>query len=154
MFGGVVTAALGIVWKILKFVLGFVAKVVCYFGLYIPLAYLIYGAVLYFVFDFGLFVGGVDGRLYIFGFVLCLVCSVIITVRSLIVKPLERYFGGDVIEYAKKGVGGRTPEAPTIYKSKVNPGVIVYEYANRYDLYEKRGDGLVLVKTEWKKKKR
>ena len=45
------------------------------------------------------------------------------------------------------------PEAPKIYKSRVNPGVIVYEYKNRYDLYEEHNDQLVLVSTEYKKGK-
>lgn len=36
----------------------------------------------------------------------------------------------------------------------MSPGIIVYEYANRYDLYEKRGDALILVGREWKKDKR
>ena len=153
LFGGVFSTVLGIVVKVLIRVLKLAAKAVCTFGLYIPMAYLLYGAVLYFAFGFTLFEASVDGRLYIFGFALSLGCAVVVTVRKLIVKPLRDYFRGEVIEYDGKRSSPRTPEAPKIYRSRER-GIIVYEYANRYDLYEERGDRLAFVKTEWKKNKR
>lgn len=154
LLGGIVATVLETAGKIVAFVLVRVIKIIRIFGLYVPMAYLLYGAVLYFAFGFGLFVAGTDGGLYILGFALSVVCAAIITVRHLLVQPLRDYFGGEVIEYEGKRRSKRTPEAPKIYRSRVNPGVIVYEYSNRYDLYEKRGDGLTLVKTEWKKDKR
>lgn len=154
LLGGIVATVLEAAGKIIAFVLVRAAKAIRIFGLYVPIAYLLYGAVLYLVFDFGLFVKSVDGGLYSLGFALSLLCSVIITVRHLIVKPLREHFGGEVIEYESKRRSKHTPEAPKIYRSRVNPGIIVYEYANRYDLYEKRGDGLTHVKTEWKKDRR
>ena len=67
---------------------------------------------------------------------------------------VRNYFENSrVIEYNTKGKSKNLPEAPRIYKSRVNPGVIVYEYENRYDLYEQSDGRLVLVKTEWKKGK-
>ena len=153
LFGGVMTTALGIAWKVLKFVLEVIAKAIFYFGLYVPLGYLLYGLALFLIFGFDPFVMTVNGRLYFFGLALCFGCSLTITIRSLVIRPIKNYFNGrDVIEYGsagKKPPRG-APEAPKIYKSRVNKGVIVYEYANRYDLYEEMDGGLVLVKTEWK----
>ena len=154
LFGGALSTLLGIVARVLWRVLKLAAKAMLTFGLYIPAAYLVYGAVLYFAFGFPLFEASVNGRLYAFGFALSLGCAVAVTVRKLIVKPLKDYFRGEVIEYDAKRSSPRTPEAPKIYRSRVDRGIIVYEYANRYDLYEQRGNGLALVKTEWKKNKR
>lgn len=156
LLGSALTGVLGVIWKILKFALEAAAKAVVYFGLYFPIAYLVYGFALFLAFDFPPFgVGSVDGRLYVFGFALSLAAAAVKTVRSAIVKPLKEYFNSQVIEYDVSGHKGKNlPEAPRIYKSRVNPGVIVYEYGNRYDLYEEYDGGLVLVKTEWKTRKR
>ena len=68
---------------------------------------------------------------------------------------MKKFFGkSKVVEYGKEQKLSRNaPEAPTIYKSKVNPGVIVYEYSNRFDLYEEDEDGLRLVSTEMKNRR-
>lgn len=154
LFGGALSTLLGIVARVLWRVLKLAAKAMLTFGLYIPAAYLVYGAVLYFAFGFPLFEASVNGRLYAFGFALSLGCAVAVTVRKLIVKPLRDYFRGGVIEYEGGSGGPRTPEAPKIYRSRVERGIIVYEYSDRYDLYEERADGLVLVGRERKKDKR
>lgn len=137
----------------LKFVCDVVGKTIYYFGLYVPLAYLIYGMVIHFVYDFKCFELTVDGKLYIFGFCLSLLASLIISVKNLIIKPYRKYLKkDDVVEYGiKQRLSKNAPEAPRIYKSKVNPGVIVYEYANRFDLYEQDDLGLRQVATEYKK---
>lgn len=153
LFGGVFSAAVGVILKALIIAVKYAAKAVRTFGLYIPMAYLLYGAVLYFAFGFTLFETSVNGRLYIFGFALSLGCAVAVTVRRLIVKPLGDYFRGGVIEYTGKRRGKRTPEAPKIYRGRER-GIIIYEYADRYDLYEECAGGLRLVRTERKKDKR
>ena len=136
------------------FALKSVLKAAYALGLYVPAAYLAYGAALYLAFGFGLFERSVDGALYIFGFVLSFGCSAVITVRRLRTKPLKDLLRVAAEEYAGNRRIKNAPEVPRIYRSRVNRGVTVYEYADRYDLYEKRGKGLALVKTEWKKDKR
>ncbi len=154
LIGGALTTALGVLWRIIKAVCSVIGKGIYYFGLYVPIAYLIYGAVLYFIFDFRLFVPTTDGSLYTAGFCITLICSVIIAYKNIILRPYRKYFAKqDVIEYDTSNAGKNAPEAPKIYKSKVNPDVIVYEYYNRYDLYEEHGDGLKQVATEYKLKK-
>ena len=152
--GGVIVSAAKALAGFAVLALKTVLKAACVFGLYVPAGYLAYGAVLYLAFGFGLFERSVDGALYIFGFALCFGCSAVITVRRLRTKPLKDLLRVAAEEYAGKRRSKNAPEVPRIYRSRVNRGVTVYEYADRYDLYAKRGKGLALVKTEWKKDKR
>lgn len=169
LFGLSFSTVLKVVCKFFKSVVTFIAEVLYYFGLYVPLAYLIYGGILYGVFQFDPFSLSTDSKLYLFGLGLCFVASIIITVKTLIVKPLKSLFskprtindeaenesdGGEKRRKSFKRRGGDF-EAPYIYESEVNPGVIVYEYANRFDLYEPDGKGaLIPVGTEFKDTKR
>ena len=149
------TAIFGLFLKVAKFVGELLGKIIYYFGLYFPIVYSLYGVVLYFVFDFNPFVLDVNGKLFMFGFALSLLAMVIKAVKNLIIRPYKKYFQrSSVVEYGtNQKLSKHAPEAPTIYKSKVNPGIIVYEYSNRFDLYEERDDGLVLVDTEFKEQK-
>lgn len=159
LLGSTATAVLGAVWKGIKFLAEQAGKAIYYFGLYYPLLYVIYGVVLYLVFGLNPFDLTTDGRLYIFGFALSAIACVIQAVKNLIVKPYRKYFKKtDIVEYGKDGkLSKHAPEAPKIYKSKVYPDLIVYEYENRYDLYEETEDGVRYSSTEYKpgvKKKR
>ncbi len=155
ILGGTFSTVLSTVMKALGVVGEFLGKIIYYFALYFPIAYAIYGVVLHFAFDFNPFVQDVDGKLFMFGFALSCVAMVIQAVKNIIVNPCKKYFSKSrVVEYGKdQRLSKNAPEAPTIYKSKVNPGVIVYEYSNRYDLYEEFEDGLRLVSTEFKGRK-
>ncbi|NLZ25739.1 MAG: hypothetical protein GX891_04690 [Clostridiales bacterium] len=145
----------GVLFKAIDIAITVVAKFIVYFGLYIPLLYLIYGGVLWLTLDFNPFGGGVNTNLYLFGLGLSFVCSVIIAVRNLIIKPFKRHFvDSKIVEYTGKRLSRSAPEPPKIYKSKMNPGIVVYEYENRYDLYEETPDGLIPLGTEMKKKKK
>lgn len=152
LLGSTLTAALGVGWKVVKFLAEWTGKAIYYFGLYYPLLYAIYGVLLYFIFGLNPFDLTTDGRLYIFGFALSVVACVITAVKNLIVKPYRKYFKKtDIIEYGKDDkLSKHAPEAPKIYKSKSNPGYIVYEYENRYDLYEETDDGVRYASTEYK----
>ena len=148
--GGVIVSAAKALAGFAVLALKTVLKAACVFGLYVPAVYLAYGAVLYLAFGFGLVERSVDGALYIFGFVLCFGCSAVIAFRRLRTKPLKDLLRVAAEEYAGKRRSKNALEVPRIYRSRVNRGVTVYEYV----LYEKRGRGLALVKTEWKKDKR
>ena len=155
--GAGIVAVLTILWKVIKVIAEVVAKILYYLGLWVPLLYLAYGGILKLIFkEFYLFSADTNSIIYLLGFVLTIIISIIIAVKNLIYKPFKKLFGRkkDVVEYKDKNLKHDTPEAPKIYKSRVNEGVIVYEYKNRYDLYEERDDKLVLVATEFKDKKR
>ena len=153
--GGTFSAFLSSTIKVLGYIGEFIGRLIYYFGLYFPIVYAIYGVVLYFVFDFNPFVQNVDGKLFMFGFALSCLAMIIKAVKNLIIKPYRKHVKGtSVVEYGSdEKLSKHAPEAPTIYKSKVNPGIIVYEYSNRYDLYEEYEDGLRLVDTEYKEQK-
>lgn len=151
LIGSTLTAALGVGWKVVKFLAEWLGKAIYYFGLYYPLLYAVYGVLLYFIFGLNPFDLTIDGRLYIFGFALSVIVCVIQAVKNLIVKPYRKYFKKtDIIEYsADEKLSKNAPEAPKIYKSR-SSDYIVYEYENRYDLYEDTEDGARYVKTEYK----
>ena len=155
--GAGIVAVLTILWKVIKVIAEVVAKILYYLGLWVPLLYLAYGGILKLIFkEFYLFSADTNSIIYLLGFILTIFISFIITVKNLIYKPFKKLFGRkkDVVEYKDNNLKHDAPEAPKIYKSRVNEGVIVYEYKNRYDLYEEREDKLVLVATEFKDKKR
>ena len=84
-------------------------------GLYVPAAYLAYGAALYLAFGFGLFERSVDGALYIFGFVLSFGCSAVIAFRRLRTKPPKDLLRVAAEEYAGKPRIKHAPEVLRIY---------------------------------------
>ena len=155
--GAGIVAVLTIFWKVIKVIVEIVAKVIFFLGLWVPLLYLAYGGILKLIYKgFYLLSADTNSIIYLLGFILTIVISIIITIKNLIYRPFKKIFGRkkDVIEYKGDKLKNDTPEAPKIYKSRVNEGVIVYEYKNRYDLYEEREDKLVLVATEFKDNKR
>ena len=155
--GAGIVAVLTIFWKVIKVIVEIVAKVIFFLGLWVPLLYLGYGGILKLIYKgFYLFSADTNSIIYLLVFRLTIVMSIIITIKNLIYRPFKKIFGRkkDVIEYKGDKLKNDTPEAPKIYKSRVNEGVIVYEYKNRYDLYEEREDKLVLVATEFKDNKR
>ena len=155
--GAAVIAVFTVLWKIIKVIAEIIAKVLYYLGIWVPLLYLAYGGILKLIFkNFYLFSADTNSVIYLIGFVLTIFISIIITVKNLIFKPFRKLFKKkkDVVEYNEDNLKSGTPEAPKIYRSRVNEGIIVYEYSNRYDLYEQKEDKLVLVSTEFKKKKR
>lgn len=66
-----------------------IAWVLVFFGLWIPFFYALGGVILYLIFHFNPFDGSQNSVLYLVGFGLCCVGSVIITIRKLILKPLK-----------------------------------------------------------------
>lgn len=152
LFGAALPAALKAVYKFLEAVLTLAVKIIIYLGLYIPLIHIACGGIMSLIFDFKLFDGSLYSSLYIVGFVLSIIASIILSIRSGISKLLRYRESKNVIEY-HGSKSRKAPEAPKIYKSRVNKGMIVYEYENRFDLYEDTGDRLLYAGTEYKKKK-
>lgn len=150
LFAGIPASLFRAAAKCLRYAAVFAAKAFVRMGLYVPTAYLVYGGVLFLACGFEPFADTTDGRLYIFGFALSLLAALIIAVRRFAGRSAKERRAA--VYSAKRG--GEAPETPKVYRSRANKGVIVYEYADRYDLYEKRGDGIVLVDTLRKKDRR
>ena len=74
--GGILS---GWLLKFLKFLGGVVLRglgtILSFFGLYVPVIYLLFGLVLNIAFKFNPFGGDVNGKLYVLGLVECLICT-------------------------------------------------------------------------------
>lgn len=152
LLGAAIPNILRAVYKAVSAVLALIFKIIAYFGLYIPLLYLGYGGIMVLIFKIRLFDMSLYSSLYMIGLVLSVAAAVILTFRTGLGRFMRYREQKNVVEY--RGARSRkAPEAPKIYKSKVNRGMIVYEYENRFDLYEQRGDRLIYAGTEYKRKR-
>ena len=154
-----------LLWWIFKSVVHVLGEIIVFFGLYVPGLYLLFGAVLSKFLGFSMVDASVDRTLFFWGLFLCLVCSVIITIRKLIIAPFKTAFGNfksntkKRIEntkprYEQSEPPRRTsePYAPLVYQSRTYPEITVHEYPDRFELFrdEHNGMGLKYVKTEYK----
>lgn len=126
----------------LNWAIKIISSVMLFFGLYIPFAYLIYGGLLYLIAKVPIFDFSTNSQLYLLGLLLCVICSVIISVRNLIMRPLT-----SVIAWHDRK---NQPEQPMIYRSNVMRDLIIYEYKDRYDVYRDINGRLSYIRTEGK----
>lgn len=192
--GGMLMATiLKLIFYTISTAIKLIANIMVFFGLYVPFFYLIYIEMLILFAGFTIIPYNANVGLFVFGLVLCFFCSLIITVRNLIVKPIRAVFGRDDKEYSERHPikrrppmpyqGGEFPrprreyepsrsrqygylridspreymdkldsyyERPDVYRSEVNPELIVYEYYNRFDLYRHNGDFLEYIETRYR----
>lgn len=81
---------------LVEVVVRFLAGILVFFGLWIPFLYALVGVVLFLTLKFNPFDWGIEGQLFIAGFVASCVCSLVITVRNLIIKPVRSTVQGFV----------------------------------------------------------
>lgn len=138
-------------------------EIIVFFSLYIPGLFLIFGAVLSKYFGLNISTPGLERTLFIIGIVLCFLCSAIITVRKLILTPINTVFSGmkkrtkkefdtrpDFREEEKKFVRRTTSKYPLEYRSKLYPEIKVREWSDRFELYVDDGEGEKFYKVEYK----
>lgn len=133
---------LRVVIKFLGYVVRALSTIMLYFGLYIPFFYMLYGLIIYLTLGVQLFDFSVNSQLFLLGLLLCLISSVIISVRSVILAPIK-----SVLKYMDRR---SAPEQPLIYRSTVLPDLIIYEYSNRYDVFRDYNGRLCFIRTESK----
>lgn len=85
LLGSILRAVVSVLFGIAKAV----AAVLWYTGLWVPALYALFGGVLYLIWQFNPFSGGVYETLYLVGFALCVVIFLIILVRNAVVKPFR-----------------------------------------------------------------
>ena len=172
IIGTVVGAAVAVVTFLLvvaKFVMTKLVKGIVFFGLEIPLVYMLYGAILKAIFGFDVGAGDINATLYTWGFYVSLALAVVVTIRHIITpdgaktryvakhsredKPKKKWweiFKKPKTNGAPESVRSYAPTArpaprpappaevrtqPMVYRSKVNPELLIYEYPDRYDVY-------------------
>ena len=76
---------LSVLMKFLGYVVRFLSTIMLYFGLYVPFFYFLYGLIIHLTLGVVLFDFSTNSQLYLLGLLLCLVSSVIISVRNITV---------------------------------------------------------------------
>jgi hypothetical protein len=87
-------SALRIIFGIIKGILKIVYKLLVFFGLWIPVVYVIFGAILHRFTGFNPFGFSLYGTIYLSGFVAAVVCCIIIAVKNAVVKPARSVYEG------------------------------------------------------------
>ena len=85
MLGSILRAIVAVLSGIVKAV----GAILWYTGLWVPALYALFGGVLYLVWKFNPFSGGLYETLYLVGFALCVVIFLIILVRNAVVRPFK-----------------------------------------------------------------
>ncbi len=76
--------------RLIELIIRGIAKLIKFFGLWVPLAYIALGIFLYVKYDFAILSFDLWSILYIAGFIASLICVVIITVKNIIYKTFHK----------------------------------------------------------------
>lgn len=91
-------SVIGTIIRSIAIALGFVLKIIfkalTLFGLWIPIAYSLFGVALYLIFHFNPFIFDTAGTLYLCGGIACVLGSAIISVKNVIIKPVKSIYEG------------------------------------------------------------
>ncbi|MDD4315885.1 MAG: hypothetical protein PHC84_01850 [Clostridia bacterium] len=154
----------------LELILKIVINLLVFFGLWLPLVYALFGLGLYLGFHFNPLDWTLEGQLYVSGFVTCVLCSLIITIRNLIVRPAKSVFYGfktplwtrkkdeniELVEIKKTKKKMKEPfeekkiEKPKIYYSAVESNTLIHEYTDRFEIYKIENNKARLESVEYK----
>lgn len=93
-FGLLIGTLLRTLIVVVEFLSRLLAKVLVLFGLWIPLIYAIFGVILYYVFHFNPFDFSIYSTLYLSGAAACVVSSLIISIRNIILRPAKSVYDG------------------------------------------------------------
>lgn len=144
VLGLTLLAVLRLLWTLIRETVKVLARVIVYFGLYVPFFYTIVGIVMVALGQFEFEVISTNSILFYVGLSLCLGVSICLFVRSYGRKPLSSVTAGsrEAIRTARRA-SARKREVPTtqekplfVYYSEKRPNTLVHEYADHFDLYQ------------------
>lgn len=148
-----------------------IGKLLIFFGLWLPFVYAVFGVILYYALHFNPFNWTLEGQLYTSGFVACVICSVIISIKNLIIKPVKSVAKGfktpiwtkvpieekeniAPITKRKKGIMDTSTilekPRPSIYYSTLEENTLIHEYEDRFEIYRLEGNKAKLERVEYK----
>lgn len=149
-----------------------IIKLLVFFGLWLPLIYTLFGLILYYTLNFNPFELQLEGQLFISGFVACVICSVIISIRNLIIKPIKSVAKGFKTpiwtkvpikekEEPTKKLKTKHPivatsleeiekPRPSIYYSTLEMNTLIHEYKDRFEIYRLEDNKAKLERVEYK----
>lgn len=76
------------------FLLRIITKILIIFGLWVPAVYSIFGLIMYLGFSFNPFDFSLYSTIYLSGAVACIICSLIISVKNIIINPAKSIYKG------------------------------------------------------------
>ena len=147
---------LKVVYTVIKETVKVLARVIVYFGLYVPFFYFIVGSIFvamgYFRFD----VIDIDSILFYVGLSMCMLCAVVISIRSssrnhisYVVKGTSENIRNAKNNIPKRGVAEE--RAISVYHSEIHHELLIEEYADRFVVYLDDGVDLKFLRVEEKK---
>ena len=145
-------AALKLVYTIVKETVKVLAKVIVYFGLYVPFGYFLFGVVLVATGAFEFEVVSLNSILFYVGLALCFGVSICLFVKSYGQKPIYAVVAGSgsairaavppkrqhhrQVRDVKSNVSGESTGHPLfVYHSEINPNLLIQEYDDHFDVY-------------------
>ena len=141
VLGLVLLGALRVAYAVIKQFIKVTARVIVYFGLYIPFFYFIVGSILVGLGYFRFEVLDVNSIMFYVGLGLCVACSVVITVKTYAVKPVSSITAGAKEDISSARARMRPAPAPKedpilfIYHSKDHPELLIEEHQDKYVVY-------------------
>jgi len=149
--GCILSSILGVIVKIIKFILNVVikssVKILSFTGLYVPFFYCLYVLFIYIIFKTDFSAPSVEATLFYVGLSVSLACAVVILFRKL-TSPFRPTAQKDNRRSLREP--NRQTEKPEIYWSELYPDILVHEYKDRYKLYKRKNGELRLFKIEYK----
>ncbi len=143
---------MSLISKIIKTVLNAVYKVLSLFNLQLPLFILVLGTILFFT---GAMENQVLFDVFKISFAVSLVLSIIVTIRKIfgLDKKKNRRKSNANVQVTPQPdpvITAQQPVYPKYYAVKQNSDYVMGEFEDRYELYKKTPEGLVLVRTDYK----
>ena len=164
--GLILGSALRLLALILEFFIRLIANLLVFFGLWVPFLYSILGLCLYFFLDFNPLDWDLEGQLYFAGLAVCLVCSGVITIRNLVLKPAKSVVKGykeplwkkdrekkvkkDMRAYPSETLREEIEERPNIYYSAIEEDTLIHEYSDRFEIFRLHDNRAKLDRIEYK----
>ena len=147
---------------IFKYVFGGIIDVCMFFGLEVPLLYIIFGAVLRSNFGLDISEQSSSRTLFYLGFWLCLIVALVILIRHIVdakrettsrmfrkVHPKKRKKRVLYPQKIEKPIRTQSlikrDEKPRVYRSQMYPELLIHEYSDRFKVYDYETRELVRV---------
>lgn len=148
---------LKLVYTVIKEFVKVVARIIVYFGLYVPFFYFLTGSILvsmgYFRFD----VIDIDSILFYVGLSTCVLCSIVISVRSASRNHISYVVQGSAahIKNARRAIPSKKQvddRVIAVYHSEDRPELLIEEYKDKFVVYYDDGTDLKFLREEAKTK--
>ena len=137
----VLLGVLRVVYVVVKQFIKITARVIVYFGLYIPFFYFILGSILVGLGYFRFEVLDVNSIMFYVGLGLGVACAVVITIKTYATKPVSSITAGAREDISAARSRMRPAPAPKedpilfIYHSGDHPELLIEEHADKYVVY-------------------